>query len=238
MKATLGFLMLAALAAASFAQPSSPAISQVTFFFCNSNFTSCPLGIDPALAPIQLSDSNLYVPTTWAGQGNPNAGGTVFRTSIHGQDLVIHTFQPTTLRGGFQNGENPIIGFAQGTDGALYGVTEQGGANNGGVFYRLNRNGSFQVLYNFCSQSGCPDAPGSIILASDGNFYGAEFHTIFRLTPQGNWSLIHALDPNNEGAAVNLFQAADGNFYGAGAVGGGHGTHLPRYTGRPVHYPV
>ena len=224
MKATIRLLFVSVVATASFAQPTSPAISQVTFFFCNSNFTSCPLGIDPELSPIQLSDGNLYVPTTWAGQGNPNAGGTIFRTSIHGQDLVIHTFQPVTPHGGFPNGENPIVGFAQGTDGNLYGVTESGGANNDGVFYKLARNGSFQVLYNFCSQSGCPDGAGPIILASDGNFYGAEFHTIFRLSPQGNWSLVHALDPDTEGFAGNLTQASDGNFYGAGSVGGGRGT--------------
>jgi uncharacterized repeat protein (TIGR03803 family) len=216
MKTLLVFAATLLLAAASIAQPSSPTISQVLAFWCNSNFTQCPNGFDPTLAPIQLSDGNLYVVTWWAGQGNPNAGGTVFRAAPSGQGFVIHTFQPTTPSGGFPNGEHPVIGFAQGTDGNLYGVTEQGGAYNSGVMYKLARNGSFQVLYNFCSLSGCPDGPGPLTLAKDGNFYGGEFHTIFRITPQGSWSLLHALDPTKEGTAGALIQASDGNFYGAG----------------------
>jgi uncharacterized repeat protein (TIGR03803 family) len=223
MKRTLCFLLVT-LALATSAHATSPAISQVTFFFCNQSFTSCPLGIDPELAPIQLSDGNLYVVTTWAGLGSTTAGGTVYRTSVSGQGFPIHTFEPTSFGGGFPNGENPIIGLAQGTDGNLYGVTEQGGANRSGVMYKLSRNGAFEVLYNFCSLSGCPDVAGPLTLASDGNFYGGEFHTIYRLTPQGNWSQLHALDPTTEGVTAGIIiQASDGNFYGSGVLNN-HGT--------------
>jgi len=216
MKRVIGSLAILILTTISFAQPSSPVISQVTAFWCNQSFSTCPNGFDPTLAPIQLSDGNLYVATWWAGQGNPNAGGTVFRTAPIGQGFVIHTFQPASLNGGFPNGEHPVIAFVQGTDGNMYGVTEQGGASNNGVMYKLARNGAFQVLYNFCSLSGCPDGPGPLTLANDGNFYGGEFHTIFRLTPQGGWSLVYALNPATEGTAGALIQASDGNFYGAG----------------------
>jgi uncharacterized repeat protein (TIGR03803 family) len=220
MKFALAPLSVLLLATACFAQPP---ITQVLAFFCNQNFTSCPLGFDPTLPPIQLSDGNLYITTWWAGQGSANAGGTVFRAAPSGQGFVVHTFQASSIGGGFPNGEHPVIGFAQGTDGNLYGVTEQGGLYNDGVMYRLARNGSFQVLYNFCSLSGCPDGPGPLTLANDGNFYGAEFHTIFLITPQGTWSLIYALDPTTEGVADNLIQASDGNFYGAGWLND-HGT--------------
>jgi uncharacterized repeat protein (TIGR03803 family) len=213
MKTTFGLIVVLALATTCFGQPS---ISQVVAFWCNQGFSSCPNGFDPTLAPIQLSEGNLYVATWWAGQGNPNAGGTIFRTAPGGQGFVIHTFQPASLNGGFPNGEHPVIGFVQGTDGNLYGTTEQGDTHNFGVMYKLTRTGSFQVLYNFCSISGCPDGPGPLTLASDGNFYGGEFHTIYRITPQGSWSLVHALDPSTEGVAGALIQASDGNFYGAG----------------------
>ena len=218
MKRMLLFAVLALVLAAP-ANASSPAISQVTFFFCNQGITQCPLGIDPELSPVQLSDGNLYVVTTWAGAGNPNAGGTVYRTSVNGQGFPIHTFQPISFGGGFPDGENPIIGFAQGADENLYGVTENGGAHNAGVMYKLSRNGTFQVLYNFCSVSGCPDGPGPITVASDGNFYGGEFESIYKLTPQGNWSLLHALNPSTEGRTAGiLIQASDGNFYGTGVL--------------------
>jgi len=222
MKLALVFLTILLLATISFAQPSSPGISQVLAFFCNQNFTSCPNGFDPTLPPVQLPDGNLYVSTWWGGQGNPNAGGTVFRAAPSGQGIVIHTFQPASLNK-FPNGEHPVIAFTEGTDGNMYGVTEQGGASNNGVMYKLARNGSFQVLYNFCSLSGCPDGPGPLTLANDGNFYGGEFHSIYRITPQGNWSLLHALDPSTEGTAGGLIQASDGNFYGAGWLND-HGT--------------
>jgi uncharacterized repeat protein (TIGR03803 family) len=216
MKPTNLLLTVLLLATVSFAQPASPGISQVLAFFCNQNFTQCPNGFDPTLPPIQLSDGNLYVVTWWAGQGNPNAGGTVFRAAPSGQGFVIHTFQPVSLNGGFPNGEHPVLALTEGTDGNLYGVTEQGGTHNQGVMYKLARNGSFQVLYNFCSLSGCPDGPGPLTLANNGNFYGGEFHTIYRLTPTGTWSLVYALDPSTEGVAGALIQASDGNFYGAG----------------------
>lgn len=218
MKRVTGSLAVLILSTVSFAQPSSPAISQVVAFWCNPNFTSCPNGFDPTLPPLQLADGNLYVATWWAGQGNPNAGGTIFRTAPTGQGFVIHTFQPTSIHGGFPNGENPVLALVQGPDGNMYGVTEQGGTHNFGVFYRLARTGSFQVLYNFCSLSGCPDGPGPMTLATDGSFYGAGGSSIFRFTPQGNWSLVHALDPNTEGMAHTLIQATDGNFYGTGAL--------------------
>jgi len=226
MKLAVGLIVILGLGTVSFAQPSSPAISQVLAYWCNQNFTSCPIGFDPTLAPVQLSDGNLYVASWWGGQGNPNAGGTIFRTAPSGHGFVIHSFQPVTPAGGFPNGKHPVTSLTQGTDGNLYGVTEQGGAQNSGVFYKLARNGSFQLLYNFCSLSGCPDGPGPTTLANDGNFYGAAFHTIFRITPQGSWSLVHALDPTTEGTAGPgpLIQASDGNFYGTGALNGDQGT--------------
>jgi uncharacterized repeat protein (TIGR03803 family) len=204
------------LATVCFAQqPSSPGISQVMAFFCNQDFTVCPNGFDPTLPPVQLSDGNLYVATWWAGQSGPNAGGTIFRTAPRGQGFVIHTFSAASLMY-FPYGNHPVLALTQGTDGSLYGVTEQGGLHNSGVMYKLARTGGFQVLYNFCSVSGCPDGPGPLTLASDGNFYGGEFHSIYRLTPLGNWTLLHAVDPTTEGVAGGLIQASDGNFYGAG----------------------
>ena len=215
MKRSAVICAVLSLSALTLAQPSPPPISQVFTFFCTPGFLSCPLGFDPVLSPIQLSDGNLYVVTFWAGQGNPNAGGTVVRVSPNGQALVIHTFEE--LGGQFLGGNHPSIGFVKGPDGNLYGVTEQGGSHNSGVMYRLARNGNFQIAYNFCSQPGCPDGPAAITLANDGNFYGAYLTTFFRITPQGVWTHIATLS-QSVGTAVQLTQASDGNFYGAGNV--------------------
>jgi uncharacterized repeat protein (TIGR03803 family) len=213
-------------------EPSTPAISQVFVFFCNPGFTSCPNGFDPILTPIQLSDGNLYAVTFWGGQGNANAGGTVARTSISGQGFAIHTFQP--VAGMFLGGENPAISFLEGPDGNLYGVTESGGTHNFGVMYKLQRNGTFQVLYNFCSLPGCPDNAVPLLLANDGNFYGVGFHSFFRITPQGTWTQISTLTQAGAGPGP-LIQANDGNFYGPGfrVTPSGQFTVLHQF-----HYPA
>ena len=212
MKTPVLLAFVVALAASAFAaQPPAPAITQVMAFWCNNDFTSCPLGFDPTLNPIQLADGLLYVPTFWGGQGNANFGGTIARSSTTGQSLVIHTF--ASVAGRFLGGENPVISFQVGPDGNFYGVTENGGLHTFGVFYKLARTGQFQILYNFCSVSGCPDGPAPLVLANDGNFYGASGTTFFRLTPQGVWSQIGTIDQSG-GSLIHVLQATDGNFYG------------------------
>lgn len=207
------------LLSAAFAEPSAPPISQVFAFLCNQGYTACPDGFDPELGPIQLSNGALYGTTFWGGQGSSSYGGTVWKVTTTGKSSVLHTFASSS-NGSFPDGENPAIGFVEGKDGSFYGVTEQGGTNNAGVFYKVTPTGKFQVLYNFCSLSGCPDEASRIVLANDGNFYGAIYETVFRITPQGAWSLVYTLNPTTDGTASgNLIQASDGNFYGTGTIG-------------------
>ena len=140
----------------------NPTISQVFSFSCDANFTSCPYGMDPTLAPIQLADGNFYGVTWWAGQGSSNNGGTVWRVSPTGEAKAIHTFM-INKTGQFPKGENPVIGFAQGADHNLYGITESGGRSNQGVMYKLVPTGGFKIEHNFCT-GACTDIQGAIIL--------------------------------------------------------------------------
>lgn len=218
MKYALAIFVCFTFVAASFGQDSSsaPVISQLSSFTCNANFTSCPNGFDPTLKPIQLSDGNFYGVTWWAGQNNANAGGTVWEVNASNATSVLHTFKPG-LSGKFPGGENPVIAFVTGADGNFYGITESGGTANAGVFYKLTPDGSsFQVLHSFCTLQNCQDASGPIILGKDGNFYGTSFTTIFRLSAQGQFKLLHTLTSSEGTAGAALVQAADGSFYGAG----------------------
>jgi uncharacterized repeat protein (TIGR03803 family) len=119
----------------------------------------------------------------------------------------------------------PVASLIVGPDGNLYGVTEVGGTNDAGVFYRFAQDGSFTVLYNFCSNcadGGSPIAP--LTLGSDGNFYGVTGgitsypcncegpFSIFRLSLDGDFTLLAALSAS-QGAAQGLLQASDGYFY-------------------------
>ncbi|MFZ0310738.1 MAG: choice-of-anchor tandem repeat GloVer-containing protein [Candidatus Sulfotelmatobacter sp.] len=215
MKPLLGFLASLAMAISLPAQTSPPPVSQLFAFSCSANFSSCPEGMDPTLSPIQLADGNFYGVTWWAGKGSSNNGGTVWKATPSGQVTALYTFD-FNASGKFPNGENPVIGFAAGTDGNLYGITESGGSANAGVMYKLTPSGSFELLHNFCTLSGCPDTPAPIILGKDGNFYGAQFQTLFQLTPQGDWSQVYSLSSAVGSFSGQLIQGSDGNFYGTG----------------------
>jgi len=221
MRSVLAFLacVLLTMGCAADAAAATPTISQVFAFYCNSSFSSCPYGIEPTMAPIQLSNGNLYGVTWWAGTDNPNAGGTVWSLTTAGAVSVVHTFQPNK-EGKFPAGKNPVIGFAQGADHNLYGITESGGATNEGVMYKLLPAGKFQMLRSFCT-GACTDIQGPIILGADGNFYGVVEGggAIFKLTPQGAYSLVYALNPTTDGRASSIMQGKDGNFYGTGVIG-------------------
>lgn len=217
MKSLPGLLVSIALATSVFAQTgsSAPRITQVFDFSCNAGISSCPQGFDPTLSPVQLATGTIYGVTWWAGTGSASNGGTVWKTTSTGV-AALHTFQMNSS-GKFPAGENPVLAFAVGADGNLYGATEQGGSANAGVMYRLTPSGSFKVLHNFCSQTGCTDPGGPFVLGQDGNFYGAVFDTIFQLTPQGVYTVIYSLDPTLGSFSRTMVQGSDGTFYGTGS---------------------
>jgi uncharacterized repeat protein (TIGR03803 family) len=195
------------------AQSNHPTVQQVFAFYCTPGFLNCPNGFDPILTPVQLSNNGfVYASTFWAGQGNPNAGGTLMLTNGVGLGAALYTFQPGP-QNNFPYGENPSVSLLRGPDGNLYGVTEQGGPSNYGVAFRMTPQGSFNVVYNFCSLPGCPDAGAPLVLAKDGNFYGVASKVFFQLTPQGVWTQISTL-PVDLALSTRLIQANDGNFYG------------------------
>ena len=89
------------------------------------------------------------------------------------------------------------------------------------------------TLYSFCAQANCADGqnPAGVLLQSaDGNFYGtatgggmgyasgadnAGYGVIFRITPAGALSVLHAFSGADGAApATGLIFGADGNFYG------------------------
>ncbi|WP_353061956.1 Ig-like domain repeat protein [Tunturibacter psychrotolerans] len=90
---------------------------------------------------------------------------------------------------------------------------------------------SFEGAYH-CGGSCAPDGEGSsnsLMLASDGNFYGATVSggtlmngVLFKLTPDGTYTDIHNFGFTPDGATVvtSLMEAFDGNLYGVTDSGG------------------
>jgi uncharacterized repeat protein (TIGR03803 family) len=192
--------------------------------FCQlSNCTdgANPLGSDTL---IQATDGNLYGVTR---DGGAKGNGTIYQLSLDGTFKTIYKFCKS---GTCTDGRLPD-GLVQGLDGDFYGVTIAGGTNGDGVVFKVTKFGGLTVLYNFCSQTNCADgeAPSSLILGSDGNFYGTTVNdgsgsivpdNVFQITPAGAYTVLHSTDLDTQQGVLSLMQATDGNFYGTYSIGG------------------
>lgn len=177
------------------------------------NFSG-PDGSHPYTGLIQASDGNFYGTTYYGGfigESTGQGGGTVFKMTPAG---VLTTLYKFCTDGDCTDGQYPDGSLIQGSDGNLYGTTNQGGAvtqqyANGtfyvsaGTIFKITLGGVLTTLHSFAytdSEGGYP--AGSLIQASDGNFYGTTQYggsyiwygqgggTIFRLgstpLPQSN----------------------------------------------------
>jgi uncharacterized repeat protein (TIGR03803 family) len=140
---------------------------------------------------------------------------------------VLHTF-------GDDDGTLPAAALIQGTDGALYGTTSQGGGPGFGTVFRMDADGTFSVLYEFTGDSDGAHSVAPLIQATDGDFYGttlqgggSDMGTIFKLSPDGTLTTLHAFTGGPDDGAfpyAALIQATDGNFYGTTSSGGAAGS--------------
>jgi uncharacterized repeat protein (TIGR03803 family) len=187
-------------------------------------------GNSPYAGLVQGSDGNLYG-TTY--QGGTNGNGTIFKLTTNGIFTPLHSFT------GMIDGANPYAGLVQGTDGGLYGTTENGGTNGFGTVFRFATNGALMTLAAFGKTNGAYPQAG-VIQASDGNFYGTTwaggaytnqsglgYGTVFELATNGTLTTLMSFNGTNGASPqAGLLQSADGNFYGTTAKGGtnGYGT--------------
>jgi uncharacterized repeat protein (TIGR03803 family) len=222
------------------------------YSFTGTNDGSAPVG-----GLVQGVDGNLYGMTAGGG----TAGyGTIFKLSTNGQLTTLHEFS------GGSDGYNPMGILAQGSDGGLYGVTENNvfhGLPFYGTIFRITTNGAFSTLYTINYTDG-PYPEAGLIQGSDGNFYGTAFGnlygplssgpapgngTVFQITPGGALTTLVAFDGFDDGAhpAAALVEGQDGALYGTTTAGGpgGRGTLFrlsfdtaPQITSQPANQIV
>ena len=129
------------------------------------------------------------------------------------------------------NGQYPEYGLTPGPDGDFYGITSEGGANGEGTFFRVAPDGTLTLLHSFDATADGGTPRCTLVLASDGNFYGTATTggpsgdgTVFQATPGGTLTILHAFNYNNTAAGEapvgGLVQGRDGFLYGTTSFGG------------------
>jgi uncharacterized repeat protein (TIGR03803 family) len=174
-------------------------------------------------AVVEASDGGLYGTTS---QGGSNNLGTVFGLKKDGSDYsLLHSFGV-----GAADGQNPIPGVIEGSDGALYGTTDAGGSNNLGTVFKLNKDGgAYFVIHHFTGNDGQHPA-GVLMQGTDGALYGTaysggsnQFGTVFKLNTDGTeFRTLRSFSASEDGwlPIAGLLEGSDGALYGTTLNGG------------------
>jgi uncharacterized repeat protein (TIGR03803 family) len=173
----------------------------------------CPDGALPVAGLLQATNGNFYGTTPVGGrcqQGNQGCGGTIFEMTPSGQLKTLVRFDGS-------DGESPEDALIQGTNGELYGTAIQ-------VVFDITLSGNLEVLAKLS------DLRGSLVQATDGNFYGTSTYsgaydmgTVFKMTPAGAVTTLHSFNGTDGSQPyAGLIQATDGNFYGTTTMGGAY----------------
>jgi uncharacterized repeat protein (TIGR03803 family) len=189
-------------------------------------------GERPSAELARDAQGNLYGTTEYGGPNGRSHGGygTVFKINPAGQLIWSVGLAGT-------NGLHPLAGLAIGRDGNFYGSTyggwytlPKGEAFSDGTIFKITTNGVLTTLMTFANTNGaCPI--GRLILASDGDFYGATRFlngigrgsdealgsgALFRMTPGGTLGVLTAFGGENLNTypAGGLAEGPDGYLYG------------------------
>lgn len=138
---------------------------------------------------------------------------------------ILHTFLK-------YDGDRPVSGVVQASDGTLYGTTYYGGAHGTGTIFCMDANGdNFRVLHSFRHDTGFHPYAG-VIIGADGNLYGttrgggaSNRGTIFAFNLRDMcYTVLRSLNRKREGEApfAELMQGKDGYLYGTARFGGTH----------------
>ena len=165
------------------------------------------------------ADGSFYGTTYQGGAGND---GTVFKITPSGTLTMLHAFAG-------DDGLDPLAGLVLGTDGNFYGTTSNGGSGgSGGTVFNITPSGTFTLLHSFVGNSGGSGSSASLVVGTDGNFYGTTTGggaggdgTVFKITPSGTLTTLHSFS-SSDGAfpQAGLAVGSDGNLYGTTYIGG------------------
>lgn len=188
-------------------------------------FQGPPDGASPMGGLIFDSAGNLYGTTLTGGTSEL---GNVFKLSPTGKITNLLSFNGA-------NGAQPYLtNLVMDKNGDIYGITQQGGANNLGVLYKLSK-GKQTLLHTFTGQTSDGCSPMGIpAMDSHGNLYGTaeacganSYGLIWQWSPKTGETILHNFDANDCAFPyAGVILDGSGNLYGVTQVGGfyGYGT--------------
>src|ERR1700722_315302 len=113
--------------------------------------TNCTDGSNPAGPLIQAANGNFYGTTE---RGGANGHGTVFRMTPGGALTTLYSFCNLAS---CADGQGPVAGLVQGSDGNFYGTTSGDYGQSPGTVFKMTPAGVLTTLYTFFSQTGWTD---------------------------------------------------------------------------------
>ncbi len=176
--------------------------------------------------------------------GGINNGGSVFAFTPGPGDLggsiqVLHLFNSNEVQygDGYEPGQQKL---QIDSDGNLYGTVLMGGRYHGGAVFKLAPDDSIALIHDFTAptpgtptgSSKYPYGPGgSLMLASDGNYYGVlayggtnQTGAVYRISQAGKFSVVYNFGPMGSGDGINpaakVLEDSDGNLIGMTSQGG------------------
>ena len=186
-------------------------------------------GISPYGTLLLASDGNFYGTTNEAGACKGGGGcGTVFVIGPGGKFKTLYNF---CMQTGCPDGEFPVGGLVEGSDGNIYGTTNAGGnlicpGGGCGTIYRITPGGKLTTLHSFNNADGAYPAP-SLVERVKGVFFGTTAGggtngdgTVFAITARGALTTLHSFNGTDGFSPFVLTAGSDGNLYGT-TLGGG-----------------
>lgn len=144
---------------------------------------------------------------------------------------IAASAQTFTTLAFFSDSSSVFSALTQGTDGNLYGTSNNGGTKGFGSVFSVTSSGVLTTVYSFCAEVNCADGSfpfSALALGRDGNFYGTTQNggtgglgTVFKISPNGAFTVIHSFDGTDGSYPdAGLVLGSDGNFYGTTSFGG------------------
>lgn len=185
-------------------------------------FDGVSKGANGAATPLLGSNGKLYAMTQ---RGGTNDSGIIFSVSTDGTG-----FTKLLDLNGTASGKYPLGSLIEASDGYVYGMTSEGGANNVGVSFKIMKDGNnFTKLLDFNGTNGASPQLGPLLEMQPGLFIGMTYRggpsdagIIFTITSTGTFTLFKDFP---QPAALPESIVSNGNFNGIFGLATSGGTY-------------